>query len=58
MSNTWKQNGLSRKENVRRVALICALSDMSRNGWDGHTCADWEPLERELVALNLKMTAH
>jgi len=34
----------------RRAAIIRILSDMSRD-WSKWTCADWQPLEKELEGL-------
>jgi len=41
---------LTAKQRKRRAAIIRILSDMSRN-WSQWTCADWQPLERELETL-------
>jgi hypothetical protein len=36
----------------RRMEIIKILSSMSRN-WSKWTCADWQPLERELAYLTI-----
>jgi len=41
---------MTRKQQKRRMEIIRALSDMSRN-WGLYTAADWLPLERELEGL-------
>lgn len=45
---------LTRKEQARKSLLIHELSNMSHNGWQGYHSCDWEPLEKELAALQEK----
>lgn len=37
----------------RRTQIIKELSDLSRNGWANARPCDYEPLERELTAIDL-----
>ena len=48
---------LTRTERARRSAIIKELSQLSRDSWSRATSADWQPLERELSALNAKRNA-
>lgn len=45
---------LTKKEQARKSLLIHELARMSRNGWQGYHCCDWQPLEQELTALHEK----
>lgn len=42
---------MTRKQQKRKIEIIKILSDMSRD-WSKWTCADWQPLEKELDSLN------
>jgi hypothetical protein len=46
--------GLTHRDRARRSAIIRELSDLSRNGWSQARPCDYQPLERELEALNAK----
>lgn len=43
---------MKRKHRARRVEIIKALSDLSRNGWAGVRPEDYKPLEDELRAMD------
>ena len=42
---------LTKKEQARKLAIINQLSELSRNGWKNAKWYDYQPLERELRAL-------
>ena len=44
----------SKQRRDRISQIIRVLSAMSRQGWQGYTYRDWEPLEVELRRLTLK----
>lgn len=45
---------LTRKEKARWRAIVSQLRELSRDGWKHAKPCDYEPLERELRALDLK----
>lgn len=45
----------ARQMQRRRSEVIKALSDLSRNGWQGVQSCDYQPLERELDDLNREL---
>jgi hypothetical protein len=47
-------NIFTRKERARRREIIAELSRLSKNSWRDAKPADYQPLERELAALNAK----
>jgi len=43
---------MTRQQKRRKSEIIRALSDLSRDGWSRAHSEDWEPLEKELDAIN------